>query len=75
MCIWSAGTGRLTKNCTLRKQVDYEAVGVELAGRLGKVAAELMSDAGKYAEAVGVQYPRSQHQIGSGQRRTSRVIG
>ena len=46
--------GRLTKNCTLRKQVDYKAVGVELSGGLGKAAAELMSDAGEHAEAARV---------------------
>ena len=33
---------------------DYKAVSVELPGGLGKAAAELMSDAGKYAEVAGV---------------------
>ena len=46
--------GRLTKNCTLRRQVDYKAVGAELPGGLGKAAAELMNGAGKYAEAARV---------------------
>ena len=46
--------GQLTKSYTPRRHVSYKAVGVELPGGLGKAAAELISGAGKYAEAAGI---------------------